>query len=97
VPADDASLRGLLLAHPSHPNWTGPLQAGTIPIGLGHRRDGLVHVPASWSHADQPGPLLLMLHGAGGSAGHVLPMVREVAESHGVLVLAPDARDGPGT
>jgi predicted esterase len=34
-----------------------------------------------------------MLHGAGGSATQVLPMVRDAAERHGVLVLAPDARD----
>ncbi len=34
-----------------------------------------------------------MLHGAGELATDVLPMVREAAERHGVLVLAPDARD----
>ncbi len=93
MPTDNAALRGRLLARPARPNWAGPLRVGPIPIGLGHRRDGLVHVPASWSRTNQPGPLLLMLHGAGGSATQVLPMVRDAAERHGVLVLAPDARD----
>lgn len=90
---NDALSKGRLLASPGHPTWAGPLQTGTFPIGLDHRRDGLAHVPASWLRTNQPGPLLLMLHGAGGSAAHVLPMVQEDAESHGVLVLAPDARD----
>ncbi len=92
MPTDDTSSQGLLLARPGRPDWAGPLPAGTVPIGLGHRRDGLVHVPASWPRS-VPGPLLLMLHGAGGSAAQVLPIVREAAESHGVLVVAPDARD----
>ncbi len=87
------SRNGRLLARPGRPNWAGPYQVGTVLIGSGHQRDGLLHVPASWSPISQPGPLLLMLHGAGESATDVLPMVREAAERHGVLVLAPDARD----
>lgn len=90
MPAGDAS--DLLLARPGRPSPAGPPVAGTVPIGLGHRRDGLLHVPASWPR-HEPGPLLLMLHGAGGSAAQALSLVREAAESHGVLVLAPDSRD----
>jgi predicted esterase len=34
-----------------------------------------------------------MLHGAGGTASQVLPLVQEAADRHGILVLAPDSRD----
>ena len=33
-----------------------------------------------------------MLHGAGGSAANVMPIVADAAEAHGVIVLAPDSR-----
>ena len=33
-----------------------------------------------------------MLHGAGGSAADVMPLVADCAEAHGVIVLAPDSR-----
>ena len=90
--SSNAALQGLLLAKPGSLGTTRSPAAGTFPIGLGHTRDGLLHVPTSWS-AEEPGPLLVMLHGAGGSAAQVLPAVREAAERHGVLVLVPDSRD----
>jgi predicted esterase len=35
-----------------------------------------------------------MLHGAGASAQDVMPLVADAADAHGILVLAPDAREG---
>lgn len=64
---------------------------GTRPLGLDARRDGLMHVPAILA-PDVPTPLLIMLHGAGASASDVMPMVAGSADTHGVLVAAPDAR-----
>jgi phospholipase/carboxylesterase len=64
---------------------------GVVPIGLGTGRDGLVHLPSS-ARRDAPLPLLVMLHGAGASAFHVMPMVSDCAERLAVLILAPDSR-----
>jgi len=33
-----------------------------------------------------------MLHGAGGTAGQVVPMLQAMADQHGVLIVAPDSR-----
>ena len=67
-----------------------PAESGLRPLGLGSTRDGLLYVPeAARSH---PVPLLVMLHGAGGSAGRIWPTVRSDAEERGVAVLMPDSR-----
>lgn len=84
----DTHSSGILTSRPGH----GPTEhtaAGTHPIGLGRRRDGVFHVPAG---ATRPVPLLIMLHGAGASAQDVLPLVSAAAEEHAVAVLAPDSR-----
>jgi phospholipase/carboxylesterase len=92
VPAENPHSQGILTARPGEP---GPEQppAGTRPLGAGAQRDGLLHIPRSLP-ADRPAPLLVMLHGARGSAARVLPIVADAAEAHGVIVLAPDSRDG---
>lgn len=65
--------------------------AGITPLGLDGPRDGVLLVPKKYSGA-QPAPLLVMLHGAGGSGRSALEIVREYAENQGVLVLSPDSR-----
>lgn len=65
---------------------------GEQRLGLEARRDGVLLVPASVG--SDPVPLLLVLHGAGGRGEAVLGRVREAAEASGVVVLAPDSRDG---
>src|SRR5688500_15232049 len=74
APLDDDALateqsghdeRGRLRTRHAVPAEQGPL--GLQPLGLGGERDGLLYVPQSYK-AEQPAPLLLMLHGAGGEA-----------------------------
>jgi len=48
-------------------------------------------VPASY-RKDRPAPLAVMLHGAGGSAGHGLALLRGFADSLGIILLSPDSR-----
>jgi phospholipase/carboxylesterase len=48
----------------------------------------LVYVPASY-RAEQPAPLIVMLHGAGGDSMQSIRLLRHVADRDGVLVLAP--------
>jgi predicted esterase len=85
-----AHSRGILTARPGENPAASPA-SGTRPLGAGAQRDGLLLIPSSLA-ADRPTPLLVMLHGAGGSAGKVMPIVADAAEAHGVIVLAPDSR-----
>ena len=64
---------------------------GTQPLGLGDGRDGLVLVPRQLDLA-APAPLILALHGAGGIAPQVIDLLDEQAETHGIIVLAPESR-----
>lgn len=66
--------------------------AGTRELKLGGRRDGIVQLPSKLRAG--PIPLVVMLHGAGGSAAGILRRVGTLADEAGVAVLAPDSRDG---
>jgi phospholipase/carboxylesterase len=66
------------------------LPVGTSRLGIGGRRDALVHVPAA--AADGPAGLVTMLHGAGAGAHDVIGLLAGPAEEAGLAVLAPDAR-----
>ena len=66
---------------------------GLMRLGLGDTRDGFVYVPASY-RVEQPAPLVVMLHGAGGSAQRGLGMFEAFAEAEGFILVAPDSR-GP--
>lgn len=64
---------------------------GTQALGLASGRDGLIHVPTGYRPGELA-PLVLMLHGAGGSArGGLRPLV-SLADEAGLVLLAPDAR-----
>ncbi|WP_437721758.1 alpha/beta hydrolase [Sorangium sp. So ce861] len=69
----------------------GELSTGLRPLGLSPRRDGLLYVPAGY-RPDRPAPLVVLLHGAGGSAHHGIALLRELADAAGLLLLAPDSR-----
>ena len=63
-----------------------------LPLKLGEDRDGFVYIPNGYSEQSAAVPLLVMLHGAGSTALSVqysLPL----ADSLGVIILAPDSRD----
>jgi len=64
---------------------------GTRSLNLGARRDAILQVPAK--AAEGPLPLLVLLHGAGGSGEGVLRRLGPAADAAGVAVLAPDSRD----
>lgn len=64
--------------------------SGTRALGLGVVRDAILHLPDA---SERPLPLLVLLHGAGGSGSGILSRLGTFADSAGVAVLSPDSRD----
>ena len=65
---------------------------GTKPLGLDAARDAILHVPASVGSG--PLPVLVLLHGAGGRGERQLQRQIAAIDATGVVVLAPDSREG---
>ena len=80
---------GRLAFRPHTPS--GAIHAGSSPLGLASPRDGFLFVPRA-NAAANPMPLLILLHGATQRAQLFEPLV-PLADSLGVLLLAPDARE----
>jgi phospholipase/carboxylesterase len=75
---------------PGAPPSGGRLRSGLSPLGIGGERDGVVFLPERLG--DAPAPLLVMLHGAGGTGRRASALVMPQAEAAGCVVLAPDSR-----
>lgn len=86
---DKKASTGRLVSRPGVPVTAG--SRGLHPLKLDGKRDGFVYVPASYQ-SNKPMPLMVMLHGAGGDAEGALRIVQKVADSLGVIVLAPESR-----
>ena len=93
--ATPTAAEGRLHARPIAPadlaTPTDPPTPGLQPLGLGTDRDGLLFVPTGY-RPDQPAPLVVMLHGAGGIARHGIDPFLALAEGAGLILLAPDSR-----
>lgn len=63
---------------------------GARALGLDHERDAILQLPANVTSARLP--LLVLFHGAGGSAEGVLGRLGSAPDEAGVAVLAPDSR-----
>jgi phospholipase/carboxylesterase len=89
--SEPAASNGRLQARSAEAPRTPPPSPGLHKLGLSDARDGLVYVPER-PDPTCPMPLVLMLHGAGGTADHVIPMLQGAADQRGILLLAPDSR-----
>ncbi len=87
--AETAAPEGRLIARPGEPSSEGT--TGAQALGLARQRDALLYVPAGYN-ADQPAPFALMLHGAGGNAGHAMALLQQLADATGIILLAPASR-----
>ena len=85
-----AAEQGRLEVRPSSP--TIATEPGEHRLGLQGPRDATLYIPKS-AAARRESPLLVMLHGAGGSL-QTVRFVFPVAEEIGVVVLVPESR-GP--
>ncbi|KAA2235006.1 alpha/beta hydrolase [Salinarimonas soli] len=88
-----ATSQGRLSARPQAIAQPGGLPVGLSRLGLEEGRDGLLFVPRGLDPA-RPAPLVVMLHGAGGEAAHVMGLVEPAAAAQGFVVLSPDSRLG---
>ena len=88
-----AASQGRFSAHP-RPDSKPAAEAavtGLHPIALGGERDGVRYVPTGY-RPEQPAPLVLMLHGAGGTGRRTIETLMPLADAAGLLLLAPDSR-----
>ena len=85
-----AAEAGLLLARPTQPTTATPPR-GLQPLKLSDKRDGLLYVPPTYQ-MEQPAPLVVMLHGAGGDAHGGLKLLMPLADAAGLILLAPASR-----
>lgn len=86
-----AATQGRLDQRPPAAPTAPPLPAGEQPLGLSEGRDGVIYVPTGY-RPDQPAPLMICLHGAGGMGARSIIAVRDLAEQHGILLVGPDSR-----
>jgi phospholipase/carboxylesterase len=70
---------------------TGELASGRQALGIVTERDVMLWVPDDY-RPDQPGPLVVMLHGAGGNGEGALDILSPDGEPPPFLVLAPSSR-----
>ena len=91
-PPDSATIASLTItAVPGTPSQEAP--KGTTALQLASPRDGWLYVPANYNHA-QKTPLMVLLHGANGSANNweTAFQYKGIADSYGVILLAIDSR-----
>jgi phospholipase/carboxylesterase len=89
--------QGRLRARPGRPTAAPPhpLAPGEQRLAIAPGRDGLLYVPRD-APADAPLPLVVLLHGAGGSAKGITTRTGafELADRLKMVVLATDSRGG---
>lgn len=72
----------------------GPAEeAGTIGVQNSSGRAGAYYIPAG--SRSRPVPLLVLLHGSGGSGSNVIAAFRDLAGTRHFAIVAPDSRQLP--
>jgi predicted esterase len=85
-----AAQRGRFEARPPSTPGSATPEPGEHRLGLNGARDATLYIPHR-AVANVPMPLMVMLHGAGGSARSV-SFTFPLAEERGVVILAPESR-----
>jgi phospholipase/carboxylesterase len=83
--------QGRLVARPTQVTASAP--SGSRQLGIVAQRDVLLYVPPQY-RPEQPTPLAVMLHGAGGDAAGGLRLLQAFADERGLILVSPASR-GP--
>ena len=87
---ENSRAQGRLRARPGKVAGAAPV--GLQPLMLGASRDSYLYVPVGY-RSQRSAPLVLLLHGAGGHARQGLEVLRDLADTAGLLLLAPASRE----
>jgi len=68
------------------------LEPGLHALGIRKGRDGVLYLPRRY-RKDKPMPLVLLLHGAGGSGSGISQRFKSYADELGMAFVAPDSRE----
>ena len=85
---DEPAVAGRIGARPRQPDTVAATPPGDHVLDVGPGRRALLYLPVD-HRADQPSPLAVMLHGAGGSAEDGLGLLRGLADEAGLILVAP--------
>ncbi len=88
-----SATQGRLLARSAQKieNKVSPPTRGLHPLLLDETGDALLYVPSRYN-GNSPAPLILMLHGAGGTAQGGLTPFLDMAETNNLFLLAPSSQ-----
>ena len=89
-PVDDRPA-GRLAARPRAPETATEGPTGVSTLALSGGASALLYVPVG-HQGDRPSPLVVLFHGAGGTAEDGLGPLRQLADDAGTMLLAPQAR-----
>jgi phospholipase/carboxylesterase len=85
--------KGRIQSRPNSGRNLGSTTTGLRRTGLETDRDGLLYVPDSF-RPDRQSPLIITLHGAGGTAEQGLLPFQDLSDHTGTILLAPESQ-GP--
>jgi phospholipase/carboxylesterase len=88
-PSNGSAQDGRLSARVRSPTRTA--DPGLHEFGFGVVRDGFYYVPTSY-RSTTPAPVALLLHGAGQDATEMIDPIRPIADTLGMVLVAPDSR-----
>ncbi len=89
-PSLQPSTNGHLLAQPGSPGVATEAFAGLRTLDLGPGRTASLYLPPG-RPPDRPSPLVVLLHGAGGTAEDGIGLLRPLADEAGLILLAPSS------
>lgn len=89
APARRGEIGRLETRHTPATDRTAP---GTYPLGVRKGRDGVLHLPPQY-RPETPIPLVVLLHGAGGSGASITQRFKGYADELGIAFVAPDSTE----
>jgi predicted esterase len=85
---DAMAEHGHLAPRPRPVTALGP--PGLRTLSAGREREGLLYAPAGLA-LDRLAPLVVLLHGAGGDAAQMFPLLADLADTYEILLLLPES------